>query len=74
MLVLSRKFGEQIVIPGCGLTITVVAVDRKTVRLGISAPANVEIYREEVWRRLIRPLESYGEEIEQQDGGQYERH
>ena len=39
MLVLSRKRGEQIVIPGSSITITVVEVKGASVRLGIAAPA-----------------------------------
>jgi carbon storage regulator len=52
MLVLSRKVGEQIVVPDCGVTITVVAVSATQVRLGIHAPAGIAIHREELWRRL----------------------
>ena len=51
MLVLSRKLGERIVVPQCGLTITVSAIQGKTVRLAISAPAEIDLYREEVWRQ-----------------------
>jgi carbon storage regulator len=51
MLVLSRKVGERIVLPGCDLTITVVRVRGKQVRLGVSAPDDVAIHREEVWLR-----------------------
>jgi len=51
MLVLSRKPGERIVVPNCGLTLTVVSVQGKTVRLGIAAPDSVEVYREEVGPR-----------------------
>ncbi len=52
MLVLSRKLGERILVPHCDLTITVVAIEGKTVRLGISAPAEVGVYREELWREI----------------------
>ena len=52
MLVLSRKIGERIVVPHCELALTVLAVEGKKVRLGISAPAEVDVYREEVWRQL----------------------
>ena len=52
MLVLSRKLGERIRVPDCALTVTVLAVEGKTVRLGISAPADVAVYREEVWQRV----------------------
>jgi carbon storage regulator len=52
MLVLSRKPGERIVVPDCELAITVLEVDGKRVRLGISAPAQVAVYREEIWREI----------------------
>ncbi len=51
MLVLSRKLGERIVMPSCEIEITVLAVNGKSVRLGISAPASLGIFREEVLRR-----------------------
>jgi carbon storage regulator CsrA len=47
MLVLSRKVGEKIVIPGLAAEIAIVAVKGKVVRLGISAPAAVAIRRVE---------------------------
>ena len=52
MLVLSRKIGERILVPHCELAVTVLAVEGKTVRLGISAPAEVDVYREEVWHEV----------------------
>ena len=54
MLVLSRKIGERIVVPHCELLVTVLAVEGKTVRLGFSAPAEVDVYREEVWQQVCR--------------------
>ena len=47
MLVLSRKLNEKIVIDG-GIVITIVKIDRNQVRIGIEAPGNVSIYREEI--------------------------
>lgn len=47
MLVLSRKLGEKIVI-GDSIVLTVVKIDRNQIRLGIEAPSNVAIYREEI--------------------------
>jgi carbon storage regulator len=58
MLVLSRKIGERILVPHCELAFTVLAVDGKTVRLGISAPDEVEVYREEVWQQLCQQTNS----------------
>ena len=52
MLVLSRKPGEVIVIPQCALTFTVIAVEGNRVRLGIAAPDDIDVYREEVWDRI----------------------
>lgn len=54
MLVLARKIGERIVIPDCNLTVTVLGVKGRTVRLGFSAPGEVEVYREEIRCRLCR--------------------
>lgn len=47
MLVLSRKLNEKIVIDG-HIEITVVKIDRNTVRLGITAPEDVKVYRSEI--------------------------
>jgi len=54
MLVLSRKIGERIVVPYCELAVTVIAVEGKAVRLGISAPEDIAVYREEVWQQLCQ--------------------
>ena len=51
MLVLSRKIGEKIVVPACGLTVTVVGVKGNHVRLGFAAPEDIRVDREEVWLR-----------------------
>lgn len=47
MLVLSRKLGEKILI-GDQIVVTVVKIDRNQIRLGIEAPADVAVYREEI--------------------------
>ena len=47
MLVLSRKIGESIIIDG-DITVTVVAVNGNKVRIGISAPPDVTVDREEM--------------------------
>jgi carbon storage regulator CsrA len=52
MLVLRRKIGERIVVPHFGFAVRVIAIEGKTVRLGISAPEDVAVYREEVWQQL----------------------
>ncbi|MBY6037057.1 carbon storage regulator CsrA [Fictibacillus nanhaiensis] len=48
MLVLTRKLQEAIKI-GQDIEITVLAVDGDQVKLGISAPKNIEIHRKEIF-------------------------
>jgi carbon storage regulator len=47
MLVLSRKLGQRFQV-GEDVRITVVKIDRNSVRIGIEAPGEVLVYREEV--------------------------
>jgi len=50
MLVLSRKLGERFIIAH-DIIVTVTQIERGRVRLGIEAPANVHVVREELQRR-----------------------
>ena len=52
MLVLTRKVGEQVVVPQCQLTVTILETTPSRVRLGISAPANLAVHRSEVCQRI----------------------
>jgi carbon storage regulator CsrA len=54
MLVLSRRPHEKIVLPSINTTVQVVEVKSGVVRLGIEAPPDVTVYREEVWERKAR--------------------
>ena len=59
MLVLSRRLNEKVVLPGLNITIHVTAVNGNVVRLGIEAPPDVTIVREELLTRtppLAQPL------------------
>ncbi len=47
MLVLSRKLGEKIII-GENIVLTIVKIDRNQIRIGIEAPSDVAIFREEI--------------------------
>ena len=51
MLILSRKLNECIVIDG-RITVKVVRVDGDVVKLGIAAPADVPVHRQEVYEEI----------------------
>jgi len=51
MLVLTRKLGEKIRIDD-NITISVVEIDARHVKIGIEAPRNVIVHREEVYQRI----------------------
>jgi len=51
MLVLTRKAGESVMI-GDDVVITVLEARGDVIRLGIDAPKNVRVHREEVYREL----------------------
>lgn len=53
MLVLSRKLGEKIMI-GDHIVVTVVDIDRGKIRLGIEAPKDMPINREEIHQEILR--------------------
>jgi carbon storage regulator len=47
MLVLSRKLGQTFQL-GSDVRITVIKIDRQSVRIGIQAPGDLPVYREEI--------------------------
>jgi carbon storage regulator len=51
MLILTRRIGETLMI-GDGVTVTVMGVNGNQVRLGINAPKDVEVHREEIFERV----------------------
>ncbi len=53
MLILTRRVGETLVI-GDQVTITVLGVKGNQVRVGINAPKNVPVHREEIYQRIQR--------------------
>lgn len=55
MLILTRAVGETIVI-GDGLRVTVMGVKGGQVRIGVEAPRDVAVHREEVWLRINEPV------------------
>jgi carbon storage regulator len=54
MLVLTRRANQSIVI-GADVTVTVLEIRGDQIRLGITAPRDVTVHREEVWLELQQP-------------------
>jgi len=51
MLVLTRKIGEEIIIDG-HIRVTITAIKGEKVRIGITAPPDIRVDREEVFHRM----------------------
>lgn len=59
MLILTRRVGETVMI-GNDVTVTILGVKGNQVRVGVNAPRDVAVHREEIFERIKR---------EEQDGG-----
>ena len=55
MLVLTRRTSESITIPACELTVTVLSIRGRSVRLGVSAPRTVQVHRSELIEVALPP-------------------
>lgn len=68
MLILTRRVGETVVI-GDDVTVTVLGVKGNQVRLGINAPRDVAVHREEIYERIRREQAEKESELTQHVAG-----
>lgn len=59
MLILTRRVGESVMI-GEDISVTVLGVKGNQVRLGVDAPHDVPVHREEIYQRIQREDEAEG--------------
>ena len=65
MLILTRLAGESIMI-GDDITITVLEIKEKQIRLGIKAPREVPVHREEIYERIKQQKASSSDDSKDQ--------
>ncbi len=63
MLILTRRVGENLNI-GDDIQITVLGVKGNQVRIGVTAPEDVPVHRQEVYERIQREREIQGTDVE----------
>jgi carbon storage regulator len=61
MLILTRRIGETLMI-GDEVTVTVLGVKGNQVRIGVNAPKDVAVHREEIYERIAGEQEAVAPE------------
>ncbi len=61
MLILTRRVGETLMV-GDEVTVTVLGVKGNQVRIGVNAPKDVAVHREEIYERIHKDPDGNGTE------------
>lgn len=68
MLVLSRKQFEGIIVGGGEIVIKVVEVRGDKVKIGIEAPADIPVHREEIWQQIQQEASADADRVATPEG------
>ncbi|MBB3047166.1 carbon storage regulator [Litorivivens lipolytica] len=68
MLILTRRIGETLMV-GDEVTVTILGVKGNQVRVGVTAPRDVAVHRQEVYEKIQKESEVEESDMAQEDAG-----